>query len=57
MTLSKKPKSFELILTCIMLVFNLINLQSQTKELVLGEQPIYKVSKTKDTFIADGKMD
>ena len=45
------------ILTSIILIFNLINLQSQTKELVLGEQPIYKVSKTKDTFIADGKMD
>ncbi|WP_100615785.1 carbohydrate-binding family 9-like protein [Confluentibacter citreus] len=31
---------------------------SQTqKELVLGEQPIYKVAKTKDSIIADGKMD
>lgn len=30
--------------------------QSQ-KELVLGEQPIYKISKAKDSIIADGKMD
>lgn len=58
MTLSKKITQLKLILTCIVLLFNLFNLQSQnTKELVLGEQPIYKVSKTTDTFIADGKMD
>ncbi len=27
------------------------------KELVIGEQPIYKVSKAKGTIVADGKMD
>lgn len=36
--------------------YNCIFPQSQ-KELVLGEQPIYKTMKTTDSFIADGKMD
>ncbi|PKQ44948.1 carbohydrate-binding family 9-like protein [Confluentibacter flavum] len=40
------------------LLFSSTLVFSQTqKELVLGEQPIYKVAKTKDSIIADGKMD
>lgn len=40
------------------LTFISVSLFSQTeKELVLGEQPIYKVAKAKGSIIADGKMD
>src|SRR5690606_33622140 len=41
-----------------LLLINSIELISQNKkELVLGEQPLYKAVKAKDAIIADGKMD
>jgi hypothetical protein len=42
----------------LILIFNCTMLFSQTeKELVIGEQPIYKVAKAKGPIVADGKMD
>ena len=39
-------------------IFTTITLHAQEeKQLVIGEQPVYKVAKTKDTFAIDGKMD
>lgn len=44
--------------TVIVLLFIGLSLFSQTeKELVLGEQPIYKVSRAKEAITIDGKMD
>jgi len=54
----KKLNYIKAIQVFLILIMNSYYLFSQnTKELVLGEQPIYKVSKTSDSFIADGKMD
>ncbi|MDR2910501.1 MAG: carbohydrate-binding family 9-like protein [Bacteroidales bacterium] len=46
------------IIIVLALVFNGMALFAQTgKELVIGEQPVYKVAKAKGPIIADGKMD
>lgn len=42
----------------VILIFSCTKLFAQTgKELVIGEQPVYKVAKAKGPVIADGKMD
>ena len=46
------------IIIALTLVFTSMSLFSQTeKELVIGEQPIYKVARAKGPIVADGKMD
>ena len=45
-------------LTIAVLLFATLSVFSQTdKQLVLGEQPLYKVSRAKGTISVDGKMD
>ena len=46
------------IILIVLFMFSYLHLFSQTeKQLVLGEQPIYKVARAKEPIIVDGKMD
>ncbi len=41
----------------LILIFNCTMFSQAQKELVIGEQPVYKVAKAKGPIAADGKMD